>query len=852
MTGWSGFLGVAKGISSLYNIKVAFKETSACGGGATAVTSDTFAGLDWLVSNTPVKVVNYSYGGTASADDSASARNWDYYVDTFGLNASISAGNLGPASGGVDSPGIAYNILSVGNWAARGTMNSSSSLGPTVGGRFKPDVAAPGTSIISTNYLWDVGTAFVSMTGTSMAAPHVAGSMALLRSAGVTNPLAAKAVLLNTTDNVYWAAGRGWGYANLTTAWGQRSFATGSLSARGTPTGYALYKVSVSDYLFATLTWNRHLVGSLNAFTSAFNDIDLWLYENSAGAVLDASQEVIQNVEQVAATYTGDAVLKVSMWSSALVGVGVEPYALAISTSNWTAVSGPRLAVTCAPPSPVAPGSTFTVSCTARNDGDLPAFSVTGALNLAGGSGGTVASYGTVAPQASVSRSWSITAPSSAGPSSLVGNVASTSFGESFSANGTFGFTVAGTPTGPVASSISPTTPSPSSGSQTLTVYGSGFQSGLTVTVFAPGGGSSTVSGAQIQSVTSTSFQLSVVLNSAGTWGIRVNNPDGTQSSMFNFTVQCSYAISTSGLSVPATGGGIGLNIHADAGCQWSIVNVPAWLTVSGSTQGTGSSTVTLTASAGGPRSGSLSVGGVTVPVRQLDGSACGGSASCALRALPHMAFGGQWTSGLSAISSGAATGSFSASFYGDTGAALALPFTGGLGNLSTLTTTVPTQGMKYYEAENASAAEQSGWALVTADDFVAAQVAFRRRTSGNLFYEAAVPSSGGYSRFVMPFDVTTFAPNGAQLYTAFALVNLNPTATAQVACTARDQSGVLIPNAVTIPALSPLGHYVVSNLPALTGQRGTLDCSADTLVAAIALRAIGGDAFSTLPVIPK
>ena len=35
--------------------------------------------------------------------------------------------------------------------------------------------------------------------------------------------------------------------------------------------------------------------------------------------------------------------------------------------------------------------------------------------------------------------------------------------------------------------------------------------------------------------------------------------------------VQCTYAISTSGLSVPASGGNIGLTIRTDAGCPWSI-----------------------------------------------------------------------------------------------------------------------------------------------------------------------------------------------------------------------------------------------------------------------------------------
>jgi hypothetical protein len=315
--------------------------------------------------------------------------------------------------------------------------------------------------------------------------------------------------------------------------------------------------------------------------------------------------------------------------------------------------------------------------------------------------------------------------------------------------------------------------------------------------------------------------------------------------------LDCAYAVSTSGLGTPASGGSIALTIHTNAGCSWSITDLPAWLYVSGSPQGTGPATVSLLAGSGGARSASFSVGGVSVPVRQLDAAACGGSPTCVVRPLPHLAFGGQWTTGLSAIGSGTAADGFSMSFYGDTGASLALPFTGGLGNLSTLTGVVSPGGMMYYEAENPSVGDQSGWALVTADESVAAQATFRRHTTDGHFYEAAVPGSAGYSRFVMPFDVTTFAPNGAQLFTAFAVVNLNPSTTANFVCTARNDSGVLIPNAVSIPALGPLGHFTAFNFPLLTG-RGTIDCSADTLVSAVGLRSIGGDAISTLPVIPK
>jgi hypothetical protein len=240
------------------------------------------------------------------------------------------------------------------------------------------------------------------------------------------------------------------------------------------------------------------------------------------------------------------------------------------------------------------------------------------------------------------------------------------------------------------------------------------------------------------------------------------------------------------------------------------------------------------------------------VPVRQLDSSACAGSSPCVTRALPHLAFGGEWTTDLFAISSGKNAGNLSVSFYGDNGSAVALPFTGGLGNLSTLAGSVPAQGRKDYEASNASLPVQGAWGLVSSDESLTVQAIYRRHTAGGNFYEAAVPSSEGYSGFIMPFDASTFPPTGGPLYTAFAIANLNPSAAAHIVCTARDQSGAVIPDAVTIPALDPSGHYASYLFPALTGKRGTLDCTADTLVSAIALRFIGTEVFSTLPVVVK
>jgi hypothetical protein len=315
----------------------------------------------------------------------------------------------------------------------------------------------------------------------------------------------------------------------------------------------------------------------------------------------------------------------------------------------------------------------------------------------------------------------------------------------------------------------------------------------------------------------------------------------------------CTYSVSTSDLGVGASGGTSRIEVHTDMSCSWNIAGLPTWLTLSGSPHGTGSAVITLLAARnpGGARAASVAIGGVAVPIRQFNSSSCG-VGPCVTWALPHIAFGGEWTTSLFAVNPWAQTANFAVSFYADSGSTMTLPFAGGFGNVSTLTDTVPAHGRKDYQVGKPSSLVQSGWGLVIADKSITTQLMFRRATSNGNFYEAAVPSGGGYSSFIVPFDATSFQPTGGLLYTGFALANLHPDAVAHVTCTARDEWGATIPDALIILAVNPLGHYANYAFPALTGKRGTLDCRADTLVSAMALRLIGTDAFSTLPVIVR
>jgi uncharacterized protein (TIGR03437 family) len=115
--------------------------------------------------------------------------------------------------------------------------------------------------------------------------------------------------------------------------------------------------------------------------------------------------------------------------------------------------------------------------------------------------------------------------------------------------------------------SISPATPSQGT-NQMITVNGSGFESGLTVDMGLPVSGSTTISGSSIQSVTATSFQMTVTFSTQGIYTIRIGNPDGGASSVFSFTVGGAAAgpvISTGGVVSNPTGlPGIGPNLYVN------------------------------------------------------------------------------------------------------------------------------------------------------------------------------------------------------------------------------------------------------------------------------------------------
>ncbi|MFF0400121.1 S8 family serine peptidase [Streptomyces sp. NPDC005248] len=145
------------------------------------------AGMEWAARDQHAKIVSMSLGGgpTDGTDPLSQAVN-RLSAETGALFV-IAAGNSGPEAYSVSAPGAADAALTVGavNGPGKGVdqLAEFSSRGPRVGDNaVKPDLTAPGVDILAarSQYSGEGEGAYTTMSGTSMATPHVAGAAALL------------------------------------------------------------------------------------------------------------------------------------------------------------------------------------------------------------------------------------------------------------------------------------------------------------------------------------------------------------------------------------------------------------------------------------------------------------------------------------------------------------------------------------------------------------------------------------------------------------------------------------------------------------------------------------------------
>ncbi|MFE2531352.1 S8 family serine peptidase, partial [Streptomyces sp. NPDC059371] len=191
--------GVAPG-ASIVAIQVFSKFTSEdyCGADAApcvlSFTSAQLAGLEkvWELkqSGTPLVAANLSLGGgryTSACEDDPRHAVIDQLLDT-GVATVVAGGNNGYTDA-VSAPACVSSALAVGATTDDDELSTFTNRGPLL------DFFAPGTSIVSSV----PGGGYASKGGTSMAAPHVAGALAVLRQAFPTRSIASLEELLKAT-----------------------------------------------------------------------------------------------------------------------------------------------------------------------------------------------------------------------------------------------------------------------------------------------------------------------------------------------------------------------------------------------------------------------------------------------------------------------------------------------------------------------------------------------------------------------------------------------------------------------------------------------------------------------------
>ena len=555
--------GIAPGIRKLVNVKAACATDS----GVTQQDSDVIGGVESalaLGADAP-EVINYSFGtiGLPNApnpdpyDNELLARYLDAVADAHGKVITVPAGSNGPSLGTIDTPGIAYNVITVGA-VSLGTPRdanrnndvvlSESARGPTaVSNRKKPDVVAPGVAVESASNLGGSASTSSNLAmGTSISSAFVAGLAALVLDAGVgdasvdasDDATAAKALIINSADDVdasttEWSSASGWGYVNGATAYAQRA-AVAAFTVAGSGTAATYFYRSTASASKATLVWTRDVTTSTtNPVAAPLENLDLTLYNGTTGAQLDHSTSLVDNVEQVSfGTTPLPAVLRVD--GVGFTGGETQRAALAHS-GGFVRSSLPSPSVSVTAPSPVAPLTSFVVTAQVTNAspiGGLPTLPLT-------------------------STTATIVVPT--------------------------GYVVNGAASKPVAAA------------------GPGGNALVTWTVVAP--------------ATATTEQPITVSTASTGYGLTFN-----ASSAANVAVSasCGFAVQPGSIAVPSTGGTT--NVAVTTSCAWTPVsNAPSWLTVPDA-QRTGSGTLTITHAANtsvGDRTGTIAIGDTTVTVTQ-------------------------------------------------------------------------------------------------------------------------------------------------------------------------------------------------------------------------------------------
>ena len=288
--------GVAKGVS-LHAVRVLD-----CQGNGTDAT--VIAGVDWVTANRQLPAVaNLSLGGGASTALDTAIQN----LINSGVSTSVAAGNDYGANACNSSPARVAAAITVGSSTSTDAKSDFSNIGTCL------DLFAPGSSIQSSWYTSDTATNTIS--GTSMATPHVAGVAALyLQNNAGASPATVRDQIVNTaTTGVLTGIGTGSPnrllYSLLTTGGGGGgggvpAACTGGTLYTGTLTFTGDFDYHPNGSYYYSSVSGTHK-GCLVGPTSGA-DFDLYLQKwNGSAWVIVASSESVTSSETI--SYAGTA-----------------------------------------------------------------------------------------------------------------------------------------------------------------------------------------------------------------------------------------------------------------------------------------------------------------------------------------------------------------------------------------------------------------------------------------------------------------------------------------------------------------------------------------------------------------
>jgi len=151
--------------------------------------SGILAGMEWAAQQ-GADVVNLSLGGGDTPEIDPLEAEVNKLSEEKGILFAIAAGNEGDfGDETIGSPGSAADAITVGAVDDKDKLASFSSRGPGLDGQIKPDVTAPGVDITAAaapgsvidKEVGENPPGYLTISGTSMATPHVAGAAAILK-----------------------------------------------------------------------------------------------------------------------------------------------------------------------------------------------------------------------------------------------------------------------------------------------------------------------------------------------------------------------------------------------------------------------------------------------------------------------------------------------------------------------------------------------------------------------------------------------------------------------------------------------------------------------------------------------